>query len=69
MTEDKENEIKEVFNDLIVELKNQEFNFELGDGKKDLYFLVSKEYIKHLNTELSNVYKELQEYGLLNKED
>ncbi len=69
LTEDKEQEIKEVFNKLIKELKKCEFNFKFEKAKSTLYQNISVEYINQLNTELSSVYKELNDYGLLNEDD
>lgn len=68
LTEDKPNEVKKVFNNLLIELKKGEFNFELEESEEDLYFHVSKEYIKQLNSELTSIYKELKDYNLINNE-
>lgn len=65
LTEDKPNEVKNVFNHLLLELKKGEFNFELDDSNGDLFYHISSEYISQLNSELSNVYKELEDYELL----
>ena len=65
LTDDKPNAIKSVFNELISELKKGKFNFKLEDDKDDLYFHICKEYIDQLNSDLSSVYQELDDYGLL----
>lgn len=65
LTEDKPNEVKEVFNKLIAQLKQGNFQFELVDDKSDLFHFISEEYITQLNTELEAVYSELEDYGLL----
>jgi hypothetical protein len=65
LTEDKPDEIKSVFNELIVELKKGEFNFKLKNKENNLYQQISNEYIKQLNNELHSVYNELDDYGLL----
>lgn len=65
LTEDKPNEVKSVFNQLILELKKGEFKFELDDSETDLFHHISSEYISQLNSELSSVYKELEDYDLL----
>lgn len=57
--------VKSVFNSLIKILKNGKFNFELKDSKEDLYFHICKEYIKQLNSELSNIYGQMKTYGLV----
>lgn len=69
LTEDNPNAVKNVFNHLIQKLKKGEFNFELEDEKQDLYFHISQEYIRQLNTELSSVYSELEDYQLLETEE
>ena len=65
LTEDKPIEVKSVFNELILELKKGEFKFELDDDEGDLFFHISNEYISQLNAELSSIYKELEDYELL----
>ena len=65
LTEDKPIEVKNVFNELLLELKKGEFQFELYDDVEDLYFYISNEYISQLNAELSSIYKELEDYDLL----
>jgi len=65
LTEDKPNDVKSVFNKLLGQLKNGEFDFNLSDEKEDLYHHICKEYITQLNTELKSTYKELQDNGLL----
>lgn len=69
LTEDKPNEVKDVFNNLISELKKGEFNFELDDDQEDLYHHICIEYIKQLNADLSSVYQELLDYELLEEEE
>jgi len=73
LTEDKPIEVKSVFNELLLELKKGEIEFELDDDKEDLFFHISSEYISQLNSELSSIYKELEDYELLeinaNKEE
>lgn len=65
LTEDKPIEVKKVFNELLLELKKGEFQFELDDDEGDLFFHISNEYISQLNAELSSIYKELEDYELL----
>lgn len=69
LTEDKPNEVKSVFNQLLVELKKGEFNFELEDSDEDLFYHISSEYISQLNAELSSIYKELEDYDLTDEEE
>ncbi len=65
LTEDNPINVKSVFNDLLKELQNGLFKFELNDEELDLYHHICNEYISQLNTELQSVYTELEEYGLL----
>lgn len=58
------NEIKKVFNRLIIELKKREFEFTLIDDQQDLYNAVCQEYIKQLNNELKTIRQELVDNGL-----
>ncbi|MDD5343391.1 MAG: hypothetical protein PHW12_03105 [Smithella sp.] len=70
LTKDEPNEIKKVFNELILHLKEGPLNFtlkEVEDG--DLIYHVAKEYIKQLNTELTEVYKELEAHQLLDSKE
>jgi hypothetical protein len=69
LTEDKPNEVKDVFNQLLLELKKGEFNFELDDSNDDLYYHISSEYISQLNAELSSIYHELKDYELIEEEE
>ena len=65
LTEDRPNEVKEVFNKLLAQLKEGEFCFELEDAKEDLYFHICNAYISQLNNELKGIYKELEDNDLL----
>lgn len=69
LTEDKPNEVKNVFNNLIAFLKKGNFKFELEDKKEDLYFHICIEYIGQLNTELSSIHQELKDYNLLEQNE
>lgn len=66
LTDDNPNNVKIVFNKLLKLLKDGMFKFELDDTKEDLFYHISKEYITQLNAELSSVFKELDDYELLN---
>ncbi|OGU13735.1 MAG: hypothetical protein A2076_09945 [Geobacteraceae bacterium GWC2_53_11] len=65
LTEDLPNEIKAVFNQLILRLKMEHFNFNLADVDTDLFSQIAKEYIGQLNKELTTIYTELVHHGLL----
>lgn len=69
LTEDKPKEVKNVFNSLIGYLKKDSFEFELEDEKEDLYFHICTEYIGQLNTELSSIHQELEDFDLLEVEE
>jgi hypothetical protein len=66
ITEDKPKDIQDVFNKLIVLLKKGLFQFELDETDEvDIIYQVGKEYITHLNSELNDVFKEMEGYELL----
>lgn len=67
LSKDQPNEIKSIFNNLILRLKDGCFQFNLEDDKEDLYFNICGEYIKQLNSELSAVYRQLSDYNLLSE--
>lgn len=67
LTDDNPNNIMTAFNSLLKELKKGNFQYNLEDKTDDLYFHISKEYIKQLNSELKAVYSELKDYNLLEK--
>ncbi|MHA4844544.1 hypothetical protein ACX0G7_10290 [Flavitalea antarctica] len=59
LTEDNPNNVKTVFNNLLIALKSKHFNFRLDDTTGDLYFHLCKEYIAQINAELTAVHKQL----------
>lgn len=67
LTDDNPSEVKNVFNDLIVELKKGKFSFILSDETQDLYFHICDEYIKQLNGEIADVFSQLKKYDLVEK--
>lgn len=67
LTEDNPNEIKSVFNKLLLQLKNSEIEFDFRDENDDLYFHICKEFITQLNAEFKSTYTELKDSGLLNE--
>jgi hypothetical protein len=68
LSEDKPNDIKEVFNSILLELKRGDFNFKLVEKKEDLYSHICNEYIKQLNSDLDSVYKELEDNDMIETE-
>lgn len=65
ITQDSPNEIKEVFNELIIELKKGAFEFEIEEKEKaDIIYSVAKEYVSQLNIELKDIYSELKGFDL-----
>ena len=69
LTEDNQNEVKDVFNDLILDLKKEQFNFSMDKDENNLYYQISKEYITQLNSEMNAVYTELVNYGFVEELD
>lgn len=67
LTDDNPNEVKKVFNSLIVELKKGKFSFSLSDDTKDLFFYVCEEYLKQLNGEIADVFSQLKKHKLVEK--
>ncbi len=67
LTGDNPSEVKNVFNDLVVELKKGKFNFTLSDETQDLYFHICDEYVKQLNSEIADVFSQLKKYDLVEK--
>jgi len=69
LTKDEPNEIKKVFNELIIHLKKGLFSFAMEEKKGgDLIYQVANEYVKQLNSELKGVYQELKSNQLLEEE-
>ncbi len=66
LTKDEPNEVKKVFNELIVFLKQGLFSFSIEEKEDgDIFYHVAKEYIGQLNSELAGIYKELDDCDLL----
>ena len=66
LTKDEPNEIKKVFNKLILHLKKGLFCFSMKEKKDgDLIYQVANEYVKQLNNELKEVHHELKTNQLL----
>ncbi|MFE3872506.1 hypothetical protein EKM02_06230 [Flavobacterium sp. RSP49] len=64
LTDDNPNNIKQVFNSLLKELKKGIFEFSLEDEGKDLFQNICTEYIVQLNVEIKAIYDELVDYEL-----
>lgn len=69
LTDNNPQKIKEVFNKLIVKLKDGIFKFEMTDVEGDLFSQVANEYVKQLNVDLEAVYKDLEHFKLLNSQN
>ncbi len=66
LTKDEPNEIKKVFNELVIHLRKGLFEFSMEEKEDgDLIYYVAKEYVTQLNKELSEVYRELEAYQLI----
>lgn len=69
LTKDEPNEIKKVFNELILHLKKGLFCFAMEEKKDgDLIYQVANEYVEQLNNDLKEVYQELKSNQLLEEE-
>lgn len=69
LTEDNPNNIKNVFNNLIKDLKKGNFKFELDDKKEDMYHHICEEYLNQLNSEIETIYSELEEHKLTENDE
>jgi hypothetical protein len=65
LTDDNPNMVKSAFNDLLKALKKGPFHFELEDESEDLFRHICTEYITQLNAEMTTVYRELEEFKLI----
>lgn len=65
MSEDKPNEVKSAFNEIITRIKVGEFQIKLEEVREDLFSLVAKEYLTQLNREIQEVRGEMKQYGLV----
>ena len=68
LTEDKPQNVKDVFNKLILLLKSRSCQFEFEKGCDDLYCQIGEEYIRQLNSELKIIRDELVDYDLAEKD-
>ena len=71
LSEDKPNEVKSSFNELIKRIKEGAFKIELEEVGEDLFSQVANEYINQLNREIAEVHDEMITLGLVveNEED
>lgn len=65
ISETNANVVKSSFNTLLRYLKQGEFTIELEGTYTGLFYHVAVEYIEQLNKELSEVYKEMEQYGFI----
>ncbi|TGN13973.1 hypothetical protein [Leptospira ilyithenensis] len=65
LTSDDTISLKNSFNELIIQLKKRKFEILLEDTQEDLYFHVCKEYIRQLNSEISNIYGQMRTFGII----
>lgn len=65
LTSDNPGGIKAVFNQLVNLLKKGCFQFNLEDDSTDLFHHVCKEYLIQLNSEIVQVYGDMEAYQLL----
>ena len=69
LTDDNPSEVKNIFNDLIIELKKGKFSFSLSDETQDLFYHICEEYLNQLNGEIADVYSQLKKYDLVEKDE
>ena len=67
ISNDDPKEVKKAFNKLLIRLKKGQFKIELKEETEDLFCQVAKEYLNQLNSELQEVFEEMQEHGLTNE--
>jgi hypothetical protein len=66
LTKDEPNEIKKVFNSLVLQLKKAPFQMSIEEREDgDIFHNIAKEYISQLNTELDIIRKELEAHSLV----
>ncbi|MBK9742875.1 MAG: hypothetical protein IPO94_07875 [Saprospiraceae bacterium] len=68
LTDDNPNNVKNIFNDLLKELKKGLFEFHLEDETSDLYNNICVEYLVQLNSEIKAIYDELVDYELIDEQ-
>ena len=70
LTKDEPNEVKKVFNELIVFLKKGIFNFTMEEKEDgDIFYHVAKEYVDQLNSELTDIHRELTDCSLIESKE
>lgn len=67
LSEDKPNDVKSAFNDLIEWVKESELKIEMDEVGPDLFSQVANEYISQLNREIHEVRDEMHELGLIDE--
>ena len=65
LSDDKPNNVKSAFNQLIRWVKESEFEIEVEGVGTDLISQVAKEYITQLNREIQGVRQEMKDLGLI----
>ena len=63
------NAVKSAFNALIGQLKNGLFGITIKEAEEDLFYHVATEYISQLNSELAEVYQEMEQNGFVEVEE
>jgi hypothetical protein len=69
LSDDKPNDVKSAFNDLIEWVKEGEFWIEMDDAGTDLFSEVAAEYISQLNREIQEVRKEMKSLRLIDDDE
>lgn len=67
ISKDSPKAVKDAFCNLIDRIREENFSLALKEPeKKDLSYFVAEEYIKQLNNEIQEVYREIVRHGLSN---
>jgi hypothetical protein len=69
LSDDKPNEVKSAFNELIKRIKEGAFEIELEEVGEDLFSQVANEYIGQLNREIAEVRDEMISLGLIEEDE
>ena len=69
LSDDKPNDVKSAFNQLIMWIKETNYEIEMEDVGTDLFSQVAKEYISQLNREIQEVRGEMEDLDLVESGD
>lgn len=68
ISSDDPNHVKSAFSTILTKLRKGAFQINLSEEpQQNLFYLVAVEYIEQLNTELTEVFHELERHGFVEK--